>query len=165
MFRDLVSRGQVQWKHIYDKHNDQREIVDQYSVSVPETLSVEGYRLVWYHSTRKAEQDACMRHQQIERAMVELAEVRRKLSSPRTRYRQAAKVEDAVQGILKARGVEGWIVTEIKEKSEETFRQARRGRPTADTSYGSERELGSSWRTTSTPSSLPRKPVTTGSFP
>ncbi len=135
VFRDLVSRGQVQWKHIYDKHNDQREIVDQYSVSVPETLSVEGYRLVWYHSTRKAEQDACMRHQQIERAMVELAEVRRKLSSPRTRYRQAAKVEDAVQGILKARGVEGWIVTEIKEKSEETFRQARRGRPTADTSY------------------------------
>ncbi len=135
VFRDLVSRGQVQWKHIYDKHNDRREIVDRYSVSVPETLSVEGYRLVWYHSTRKAEQDACTRHQQIERAMVELAELRRKLSSPRTRYRQAAKVEDAVQGILKARGVEGWIVTEIKEQSEETFRQARRGRPTADTPY------------------------------
>jgi len=43
----------------------------------------------------------------------ELAELRQKLSSPRTRYRTAAKVAEAVQGILQARGVEGWIVTKI----------------------------------------------------
>jgi transposase len=135
VFRDLVSRGQVQWQHIYDKINDRGEIIDRYSVSVPEAESAEGYRLIWYHSERKAEQDARTRHQQVERAMVDLAELRRKLSSPRTRYRQAAKVEEAVQGILQARDVEGWIVTEIKEKTEETFRQARRGRPTADTPY------------------------------
>ena len=97
VFRDLLSQGQVQWQHIHDKWNDDGEIVDQYSVSVPATLSAEGYRLVWYHSTRKAEQDARARHQQVERALIELAELRQKLSSPRTRYRQAAKVAEAVQ--------------------------------------------------------------------
>ena len=109
--------------------------MDQYSVSEPATLSAEGYRLVWYHSTRKAEQDAHARHQQVERALIELAELRQKLSSPRTRYRQEAKVAEAVQEILQARGVERWIVTEIKERTEEKFRQDSRGRPNDQTRY------------------------------
>ena len=67
--------------------------------------------------------------------MIELAELRQKLSSPRSRYHQAAKVAEAVQSILKARGVEGWIVTEIKERTEEKYRQDRRGRPNAETRY------------------------------
>jgi transposase len=134
-FRDLLSKGQVQWRPIHDKRNDAGEIVDRYSVCEPATLSAEGYRLVWYHSTCKAECDAQARHQQVERALIELGELRLKLSSPRTRYRQQAKVAEAVQGILQARGVERWIVTQIKERTEETFRQDRRGRPSATTRY------------------------------
>jgi transposase len=49
IFRGLLSQGQVQWRHIHDKWNDHREIVDRYSVSVPAMLSAEGYRLVWYY--------------------------------------------------------------------------------------------------------------------
>jgi transposase len=64
-----------------------------------------------------------------------LAGLRHKLSSPRTRYRQRSKVAEAVQEILQARGVERWIVTEIKEKTEEKFHQEGRGRPGADTLY------------------------------
>jgi transposase len=135
VFRDTLSSGQVQWRPIHDKRNDDGEIVDQYSVSVPATLSAEGYRLVWYHSTRKAEQDARARHQQVERALNELAELRQKLSSPRTRYRREAKLAEAVQEILQARGVERWIVTEIKERTEQKFRQDRRGRPNDKTRY------------------------------
>ena len=135
VFRDSLDSDQVQWRQIHDKRNDEGEIVDQYTVSEPATLSVEGYRLVWYRSTRKAEQDARSRHQQIERAMDELAELRLKLSSTWTRYRQETKVAEAVQEILKARGVEGWFVTEIKERAEEKFRQERRGRPTDQTLY------------------------------
>jgi transposase len=135
VFRDLLASGQVQWRHLHDKRNDKGEIVDQYSVSEPATLSAEGYRLVWYHSTRKAEQDAHSRHQQVERALNELAELRQKLSSHRTRYRREAKVAEAVQEILRARGVERWIVTEIKERTEEKYRQDRRGRPNDQTRY------------------------------
>jgi transposase len=134
-FRDSLASGQVQWRHIHDKRNDKGEIVDRYTVNEPATLSTEGYRLVWYHSTRKAEQDASSRHQQIKRAMAELAELRQKLSSPRTRYRQEAKVAEAVQEILEARGAEHWIVTEIKETTKETFHQDRRGRPNNQTRY------------------------------
>jgi transposase len=134
-FRDSLVSGQVQWRHIHDKRNDNGEIVDQYTVSEPATLSAEGYRLVWYHSTRKAEQDARSRHQQVEKALDDLADLRLKLSSPRTRYRQEAKVAEAVQEILRARGAERWIVTEIKETTKETFRQDRRGRPNSRTRY------------------------------
>jgi transposase len=135
VFRDLLASGQIQWRHLHDKRNDKGEIVDQYSVSEPATLSAEGYRLVWYHSTRKAELDAQARHQQVERALTELAELRQKLSSSRTRYRHEAKVADAVQEILRARGVERWIVTEIKERTEEKYRQDRRGRPNDQSRY------------------------------
>jgi transposase len=135
-FRDLLGSGQIQWRHIHDKRNDNGEIVDKYSISEQASLSVEGYRLVWYHSTRKAEQDAHARHQQVEKALIELSELRLKLSSPRTRFRQEAKVVDAVQEILRARGAGNWIVTEIKERTEEKFRQDRRGRPNDQTRYG-----------------------------
>ncbi|HEX3449852.1 MAG TPA: IS1634 family transposase, partial [Isosphaeraceae bacterium] len=134
-FRDLLSSGQIRWRHIHDKRNDDGKIVDQYSISEPALLSAEGYRLVWYHSTRKAEQDAHARHQQVERALNELSELRLKLSSPRTRYRQETKVADAVQEILRARGAENWIVTAIKERTEEKYRQDRRGRPNDLTRY------------------------------
>jgi transposase len=135
IFRDSLGSGQIQWRHIHDKPNDDGKIVDKYSISEPASLSVEGYRLVWYHSTRKAEQDSHARHQQVERALIELSELRLKLSSPRTRFRQEAKVADAVQEILRARGAENWIVTEIKERTEEKYRQDRRGRPNDQTRY------------------------------
>jgi transposase len=134
-FRNLLSSGQVQWRHIHDKRNDKGDIVDQYSVSEPTALSNEGYRLAWYHSTRKADDDARARHEQVERAMNELAELRQKLSSPRTRYRHEAKVVEAVQEILRNRGVEGWIITEIKEKTEDKYRQDGPGRPNEQTRY------------------------------
>jgi transposase len=134
-FRDLLSKGQVQWRHIHDKRNDKGEIVDEYSVAEPATLSNEGYRLAWYHSTRKAQQDAHARQQQVERATNELAELRQKLLSPRTRYRQEVKVVEAVQEIVRNRGVEDWIITEVQEKTEDTFRQEGRGRPNENTRY------------------------------
>jgi transposase len=134
-FRDLLLRDQVQWRPIHDKRDDRGEVEDQYSVSEPTTLSAEGYRLVWFHSTSKAESDAHARHRQVERALTELAELRQKLSSPRTRYRQHEKVAEAVQEILKARGVEDWIVTEVQACVAEKYRQDHRGRPSAQTRY------------------------------
>jgi transposase len=135
-FRNLLASGQVQWSSIHDKRDDEGNLVDRYSVALPATLSAEGYHLVWYHSTRKAELDAHARHQKVERALIDLAELRQKLSSPRTRYRQREKVEEAVQAILQAHGVEcRWVITKIEEQIVETFHQATRGRPSARTQY------------------------------
>ena len=134
-FRELLMRQEVSWRHLWDKKDEQEEIVDRFSVCVPPAQSVEGYRLLWYHSTRKAELDALTRSQRIERALRALGELREKLCSPRTRYRQAAKVSEAVEKLLTEHDVSQWITVQVKPQEVETYRQERRGRPNQETRY------------------------------
>jgi transposase len=134
-FRESLSRGQVRWRPIYDKCDEDGEIVDQFSISETPALSEEGYRLVWYHSTRKAENDAAVRARQVDRALRELAELQQKLGSPRSRYQERAKVVAAVEAILESRGAGGWITTTIEERVEEKYHQEGRGRPSEKTRY------------------------------
>ena len=134
-FRESLSRGQVRWRPIYDKRDEDGEILDQFRVSEEPALSAEGYRLVWYHSTRKAENDAAVRARQVDRALRELAELQQKLGSPRSRYQDRAKVAAAVEVILESRGACGWITTTIEERAEEKYHQEGRGRPSEKTRY------------------------------
>ncbi|HYW79779.1 MAG TPA: IS1634 family transposase [Thermoguttaceae bacterium] len=134
-FRKLVTQGQITWRPLWEKTDEDGEVIDRYSTSDQPSSSVEGYRLVWYHSQRKAEQDAVTRAGRIQRALKELAALREKLHSPRTRYRQEGKVQKAVAEILQSCRTEAWIVAEVEPKEMETFRQARRGRPGKDTPY------------------------------
>ena len=134
-FRGLVEKGQVAWLPLWKKTDDQGEILDCYTVSDQPATTAEGYRLVWYHSRRKAEMDAVTRSTRIERALKQLAALREKLRSPRTRYRQEPKVADAVTLILQSCGAAAWIVTEVQPHSVETFHQDHRGRPGKDTRY------------------------------
>ncbi len=134
-FRGLVAKGQVTWRPLWEKTDEEGEVLDRYSTSDQPATTAEGYRLVWYHSQRKAEQDAVVRSGQIERALKQLAALREKLRSPRTRYRQEAKVAAAVAAILENCSAGEWIVTEVRPQTEETFHQDHRGRPTRDTRY------------------------------
>ena len=99
-FRALVAKGQVAWRPLWEKTDDEGEVIDRFSTSDQPATTAEGYRLVWYHSLRKAELDAVARSGRIERALKQLAALREKLRSPRTRYRQEAKVAEAVAEIL-----------------------------------------------------------------
>ncbi len=134
-FRESLSRGQVRWKPIHDKVDEDGEVVDQFSVSEAPVLSAEGYRLVWYHSTRKAENDAAQRAHQVDRALRELAELQQKVGSPRSRYQDRTKVAAAVAEILESRGAAGWITTSIEERAVEKYHQESRGRPNKNTRY------------------------------
>ncbi len=134
-FRESLTRGLVRWRPIYDKRDEDGEIIDQFSVSEEPALSAEGYRLVWYHSTRKAENDAAQRARQVDRALRELAELQQKLGSPRSRYQDRAKVAAAVEAILESRGAGGWITTTIEERAVEKYHQEGRGRPSEKTRY------------------------------
>ncbi len=134
-FRAEVLAGRVHWRRIHDKYDDEGELVDRFSIHEPEATSVEGYRLIRYHSARKAALDAAARLQRIERAVGRLAELREKLASPRARHRERAKVAEAVEAILEETGTAAWITVTIEERTEEIFRQQRRGRPGADTVY------------------------------
>jgi transposase len=134
-FRAAVREGRNRWKPIHDRPDDQDQLIDRYRIDEPEATTAEGYRLVWYHSARKAELDALTRHRRLERAAAALTELQAKLTSPRTRYRDQAKVARAVDAILSEGDVEGWVVVEIKRRTTETFRQDRRGRPGPETRY------------------------------
>ena len=116
-FRESVREGHARWKPIHDKLDDQGRLIDRYRIHEPEATTTEGYRLVWYHSSRKAELDALTRHKRIERATTALSELRAKLTSPRTRYRDRAKVALAVEAILRDGEVEGLLIVEVQEKT------------------------------------------------
>jgi transposase len=134
-FRESLLKGQVAKRPIHDKTDEDGQILDRYSLCEPAMLSAEGYRLIWFHSTSKAEHDADARYKQVARTTVRLSELQQKLASPRTRYRQRAKVEGAVAEILQELGTAQWVTIEIEEREVETFRQEGRGRPTERTRY------------------------------
>jgi transposase len=134
-FRAAVRAGQARWRAIHERRDDDGEVVDRFGVHEPEAITAEGYRLSWYHSARKAELDALARHQRLERTVTALAELQAKLTSPRTRYREQAKVAQAVDAILRESEAEGLITVAIEPRTSETYRQERRGRPGPDTRY------------------------------
>jgi transposase len=134
-FRARVVRGQVDWRPIHDKRDDDGNLLDQFSICEPAGQSAEGYRLIWYHSRRKAELDAQARLARLERAVERLGTLRQKLGSPRTRYRLKAKVVEAAEAILHEANVGAWITIEVRERSTPKFRQEKRGRPGKETKY------------------------------
>jgi transposase len=134
-FRATVQAGAVVWRQIHEKRDDHDQVIDTFSITETARQTAEGYRMVWYHSTKKAERDSTSRLTRLERAVTRLDELRRKLASARTRYRERAQVSEAVEAIVRECEVEGWLTVEVKETTRETYRQERRGRPGGNTRY------------------------------
>jgi transposase len=127
------------WRHLYDVTgrtlDDQKEVVDRLSVWAEEQSTAEGYRLFWYHSTRKAELDRVARGERTERALLDLAALRERLEGPRPRWRDRAQVEQTVAEILAAREVQRWVTVRVADEELAHYRQATPGRPGKDTRY------------------------------
>ena len=140
-FRAAVARGEVPWRRVHEKYDDEGQLVDRFSICEPAGQTTEGYRLIWYHSTRKADLDAEARLTRLEKALKGLDELRAKLASPRTRYRSRAKVAEAVEALLQDCEVSQWISVQIEEQVTETYHQERRGRPGEKTRYVREEKL------------------------
>jgi transposase len=134
-FRERVRNKQVEWQDLWNKTDDQGEVLDSYSIaSRPESLP-EGHRLWWYSSTRKAELDLAARSRQLRRAQQQLRELQQRLGSPKTRLRDEGKVHELATKILDACEVTEWIQFHITKRVQEKYRQSGRGRPTKDTQY------------------------------
>jgi transposase len=128
----------IGWQPLYDVTDDDGQVTDRLSVCAEEWLSSAGYRLLWYRSTRKVELDQTTRARRVQRALAALTELRERLSSPRTRFRERAKVQQAVDQLLGECQVESLIQVQIEEREDATYRQARPGRPGKDTEYKKE---------------------------
>lgn len=125
----------VTWRTLYTVTNEQGLVLDAFSSTKEENTSAEGYRLFWFHSTRKAELDAAARSHRTQRALAELSLLDERLAGKRTRFRERAKVEEAVGAILERFDVVRWLSVTIREEEDVTLRQASRGRPSKDTKY------------------------------
>lgn len=138
------SPGAVAWRNCWKREDDTRvvdgdedepPVVDVIRVCDQEQDTSDGFRLIWFHSRRKAELDELARSQRVGRAIKELEQLQTRLASPRTRFRDNEKVKQATDAILEERNVEGLLDVKIKEIKEAVFRQQGRGRPSANTKY------------------------------
>ncbi len=80
-FRNSLREGKISWRTVYEKIDEQGEqskVLDTISVTKEPTTSAECYRLLWYHSTRKAELDGLARATRIQRATRELNDLRQR---------------------------------------------------------------------------------------
>jgi transposase len=125
----------LKWSLLYVLTNKQGYIIDELFACGDDHVHSEGYRLLWYRSTRKAEQDKSRRARLIQKATAALSDLRQRLQGPRTRFHERSKVEGAVAEVLTEAETSSWLLVEIEEKEEETFRQATRGRPSEQTKY------------------------------
>jgi transposase len=97
--------------------------------------SSEGHRIVWVHSSAKAQRDEIARHQRIERTRTALLELGERLAGPRARITTRVAAEDAAAEILDSGGAERYVTFTITETMQERYRQEKRGRPGKDTRY------------------------------
>ena len=125
----------IRWTELYQRTDERDEVCDTLSVHSDEETSSDGYRLLWYHSTRKRELDRTARLRRIERAVQELRGLNARLLGPRSRFRQREQVDAAVAAIRNEHDVTTLLRVEIHETPRETYKQAQPGRPTSSTKY------------------------------
>lgn len=139
---DLAFRSELRqiplggnWCLAYEVLNTERAVVDTFSTWHQESTHHGGYRLLWYHSTRKAETDRASRMRSIDRASRLLEELKGKLTGPRSRIGKRVQIDESIERILRESEAAAWLSVTVHEQSRETFRQAGRGRPTEKTRY------------------------------
>jgi len=97
--------------------------------------SVDGYRVIWVHSSSKAARDAQARAARIEAGLAAIDTVQARLSSPKARIKTKVAAEQAAITALQSAGATRWVGFTITETTEVDHRQENRGRPGAQTRY------------------------------
>jgi transposase len=164
-FRARLRGGHVAWQPLWEKTDDEGEVVDRYVVLAQPEVLPEGYRLWWFSSSRKAESDLAARGRQLSRAQQELRALQERLRSPRSRLREEAKVRAAAAEILDRYEAAAWFHLRIEKRVEETYRQSQRGRPGKDTTYVREESVRFDLEYTIDEAELLRERLSDGVFP
>jgi hypothetical protein len=97
--------------------------------------SVDGYRVIWVHSSSKAARDAAARAARIEAGLAAIDAVQARLASPKTRTKTKVAAEEAATTALTGAGATRWVGFTINATNDVSFHQERRGRPGTATRY------------------------------
>ncbi len=135
-FRDWIQTNRPQWTEAVRLPGERIGDLDRVWSTSPAPLpSAEGYRIIWVHSTIKAARDQHTRRSRIETGAAAIETLNTKLASPKSRLKTRAAVDQAAAKALTDAGAARWLDVTITETVEETFRQEKRGRASADTRF------------------------------
>src|ERR1035437_2603332 len=97
--------------------------------------SIDGYRVIWVHSSTKAARDSAARAAHIEAGLAAIDAVAARLATPKTRIKTKVAVEQAATNALTGAGAGRWGGFTITEATKESFRQELLDRPGSATRY------------------------------
>jgi transposase len=154
-FQDWIRNHEVPWEEVLRRTNPLRKNAppDIFRAYEDPEGSVEGYRIVWFHSTEKEKRDRQDREEKMDQAIRELRALKDRMASPRTRLRERNKLDEAIERILQECGASPWLEVEVGRKEDVRFRQVTAGRPGPHTRYRRVVRLGFdlAWRSPSNP--------------
>jgi len=134
-FRQLVQTTELPWQEVHRQPNPRRRQgpdVVYHAVESPQRSS-EGYRLLWYRSSQKEEQDRQSRLDRLERARDRVAGLRGQ--GRRQGFATAEEARQAGERVVNEEQVERWLRVIVTEEVDEVYRQIGPGRPGPDTEY------------------------------
>jgi transposase len=127
--------------------------------------SVDGYRVIWVHSSSKAARDASARAARIEAGLAAIDAVQARLASPKTRIKTKVAAEQAATAALAAAGATRWVGFTLTETTAVGHRQENRGRPGAATRYRRTEKMVLTVTTAIQAEKVTYDAVTDGAFP
>jgi transposase len=133
-FRGYLHGHDVDWQEVRREPNPRRQggpdvVYD--GVESPQRSS-EGYRILWYRSSQKRDEDRAQRQARMARARAWLEG----LQAPGRRpFRSYGKAQRAGQGVLEREQACRWLRVRVEAEVQEEYRQTRPGRPGPDTEY------------------------------
>jgi transposase len=134
-FRAYQYDHALPWREVHREANPRRrngpDVVYR-GVESPRRSS-EGYRVFWYRSSQKEEQDRQSRQQRLERAYARLDGMQ--APGRRREFRTPADAREAAEGILAEEQVQGLLRIETDYEVQEEYRQRGPGRPGPATEY------------------------------
>jgi transposase len=117
------------WSEAARRPGARRALSDDVWSVVPAPIqSAEGHRIVWVHSTRKAELDQAARNDQLARALQALDSLNTRLAGPKCQIHDRAAVEHQAASAVRSQAVTKLIDYEISEHLERWTRIESRGR-------------------------------------
>jgi transposase len=134
-FRDWLQAHEVPWREVHREPNPRRRDgpdVVYHGAESPQRSS-EGYRVLWYRSSQKEQQDRQVRQERLQRARARLEALQ--APSSRRAFRTESEARAAGQRVLQDEKVERWLRLHIDVEAEEDYRQVGPGRPGPNTAY------------------------------
>jgi transposase len=133
-FRGYLQEQVPAWREVRRESNPRRQggpdiVYD--GVESPQ-LTAEGYRVLWYRSSQKRDEDCAQRQARMERARAWLEGLQAPGRRPIRAHAQALRMG---QEVLQREGAERWLRVRVEAAIEEDFRQIGPGRPGPDTEY------------------------------